>query len=774
MRNRRLVNVVVTATTLLISLIVPASAPALSFNSAPARFWGYTFASPSTGSNSPQAKNAIVGTPKSEWRVNFTNFPDDAKAAVKLAIDIWAANFTSRIPINVEAMWQSDLDSTVLGSARPGFYFNAFPGAPDDDLWYPSALANALANKDLDAAQPEIYLRLNSKILWYTGVDGNPDQRSYDLKSVVLHEIGHGLGFLSNAEYDRFFGTGYMFQPTPFDAYVQLPDGRNFVDFCSRSADLGKAMISPLVWSGPSGISAHGNNKPKLFSPSIYIEGSSITHLDEATFSKSATDALMTPNLEPGETFSTPGPIALAMIDDMMKKPPTGVATSVPAKPVNAKALVGDKYALVTFDSPNCRRIDRISGFTITVSPGGFSKKFTSSPARISGLKNGSTYTFTVTAQNSQGSSEPVTTNSVKPESGGSTSTIDPRAKVSNLAAITWRNQPTVVYGDYQGGQLKLATYRSKKWSIQTLKQGVKVGPISLCKSGSGTKESLHIVYANLETKDVIHGYQSANKWKFETVDGNGESVQDYREPIRTRTASDVSVSNACAITSNGLQIFYRDETQGILLAAIDTKNGWVYEIVDGDRKTDGRTTGDVAFHLSAVALGKTVYLLYDSVITVSANQTPTEGEVRLASRNSIYPEDWKFITVDGPDAGVAVAGYGTALSVVNKTLALSWLSANGDSLPYPDRLKFTTLDDIDFPAVISSSNYGRPQLPVAIDAKGLAYGCQDRICKSTNDSLVRIANGATAIASSGAITAIDKSRYFITSIKSVLTAIKL
>ncbi|NDC13446.1 MAG: RIP metalloprotease, partial [Actinobacteria bacterium] len=197
---------------------------------------------------------------------------------VKLAIDIWAANFTSKIPINVEATWQSDLDSTVLGSARPGFYFNAFPGAPDDDLWYPSALANALANKDLDAAQPEIYLRLNSKILWYTGVDGNPDQRSYDLKSVVLHEIGHGLGFLSNAEYDRFFGTGYMFQPTPFDAYVQLPDGRTFVDFCSRSADLGKAMVSPLVWSGPSGISAHGNNKPKLFSPSIYIEGSSITH----------------------------------------------------------------------------------------------------------------------------------------------------------------------------------------------------------------------------------------------------------------------------------------------------------------------------------------------------------------------------------------------------------------------------------------------------------------------------------------------------------------
>ena len=240
------------------------------------------------------------------------------------------------------------------------------------------------------------------------------------------------------------------------------------------------------------------------------------------------------------------------------------------------------------------------------------------------------------------------------------------------------------------------------------------------------------------------------------------------------RTASDVSISNACAITSNGLQIFYRDETQGILLAAIDTQNGWVYEIVDGDRKSDGRTTGDVAFHLSAAAIGKTVYLLYDSVLTVSANQTPTEGEVRLASRNSIYPEDWKFVTADGPDAGVAVAGYGTTLSVVDKSLALAWLSANGDSLPYPDRLKFTTLDSIEVPAVIPTSNYGRPQLPLAIDAKGITYGCQDRICKSTNNSNVKIANGATAITNSGAILTIDKSRYFITAIKSVLTAIKL
>ena len=114
----------------------------------------------------------------------------------------------------------------MLGSARPGDYFNDFDGAPDPDLWYPSALANKLAKKDLAPAKPDIVLRFNSNALWHIAIDGKPGRFSYDLSSTVLHEIGHGLGFLSNAEYDPYFGTGYMIQPTPYDAYVELPDGR--------------------------------------------------------------------------------------------------------------------------------------------------------------------------------------------------------------------------------------------------------------------------------------------------------------------------------------------------------------------------------------------------------------------------------------------------------------------------------------------------------------------------------------------------------------------
>ena len=141
---------------------------------------------------------------KSEWNINYTDVPSDVKPAIERAIRIWSENFSSKVPVNVDVSWEALSDNTILASARPGFFYNAFPGSPDDDLWYPSALANALAQRDLDPSQSEILLRINSTPLWYTGTDGKPSKINYDLSSVILHEIAHGLGFLSNAEYDSY------------------------------------------------------------------------------------------------------------------------------------------------------------------------------------------------------------------------------------------------------------------------------------------------------------------------------------------------------------------------------------------------------------------------------------------------------------------------------------------------------------------------------------------------------------------------------------------
>lgn len=760
-----------------VSILAPIPSSALSFNSAPARYWGHIFAGDnqigSIGSN-PRSSN-IEGVAKSEWRVTYKDFPNDAREAVQYAIDIWSRNFSSQVPVNVEATWETNPNNSILGSARPGYFFNDFPGAPDPDLWYPSALANSLANRDLDPSQIEIFLNVNSTPLWYTGIDGKPGPRSYDLVSVILHEVAHGLGFLSNAEYDRFFGTGYMFQPTPFDAYIELPDGRRFTDFCSRSADLGKAMTSPLFWSGTSAIAANRGTKPKLYTPATYQEGSSLTHLDEDLFSRSLTDGAMTPNLDPGEVFRSPGPIALAMIEDMLRKPPAGNATGLPAKPVNLKALVGDKYALLTFDSPNCSRVDRIKSYTVTISPGGERRTFDSAPIRINGLKNGKSYKFSIVAENEKGVSEAIESNSVKPQASGAVTTVDNYSKVSHLATANYRGSKVIVYGDESSQTLKLATLVGKKWKITTARRGVDVGPISLCVSGTGTTESLHVIYGELQRKDLIHSNLKSGKWSHETIDGNGAEVQDYREEIRKSTASDVSTSNACAVTSSGLQVFYRDETQGILLGAVKTSTGWVYELIDGDRTTGNRTTGDVAFTLSATTNKNTVYLIYDSVLTINSSRQATEGEVRIASRKTLFPEDWRYTTVDGPDFGSAVAGYSTAIYNDRGTVIAAWFTAKGDSLPNPDQLAYVNVTDVGLSNTISPSNLGTPTSPISIDSKGFSFGCLARLCKAALDSgTVKLANGNTSFAKSGQIITVAKTRYMATAINKKLVLVRL
>ena len=85
----------------LLNLLAPASAPALTFNSAPARYWGHTFKATykDLSLNREVQGSKMLGEKKSEWKVSYTNFPDDAKLAVQKAIDIWASNFTSKVQI---------------------------------------------------------------------------------------------------------------------------------------------------------------------------------------------------------------------------------------------------------------------------------------------------------------------------------------------------------------------------------------------------------------------------------------------------------------------------------------------------------------------------------------------------------------------------------------------------------------------------------------------------------------------------------------------------
>jgi len=722
--------------------LTPAATAESLFKYAPATQWGYTFAG--TATSTPATSTPATSTPassvvkKSTILVNYINFPNWARDQLQRAVDIWSANFESKVTITIDATWSNSQSIDVLGSARPGGYFAGFSGAPDSSLWYPSALANALAGKDLDVRNSEIIINVNARAAWNRRGDGAPTIREYDLRSVFIHEIGHGLGFLSNNAYDSILGFGSIEQPTPFDAFAQTENGRRLADLPSPSIDLGRALRAPLVWSGANGVAANNGLKPLLYSPAVYEDGSSISHLDEETFSNSGPDAVMTPNLDPGEIFAGPGPLLLAMIEDMRSKPPVAIAVELPTVVRNAQAVIADRAAIVKWDPPANLRTAQVTAYTVRNVRTGAVKSSATSPVIMSGLRNGTSHTFTIAASNSLGSSPLVTTNSMIPEPAWKATIIDPNVEPAQIATTTFNKRPTIVYSNGVNGLLKMAIWNGLAWRKTTIDgaggtnrtRNDITSPISLCISGNGTKQQLHMFYADGKDKDLRHATYDGTKVTVEIIDGNGPSVNDYEDKNRVRTASDVSVSNACVATPAGLQVFYRDESQGILLGAykLTGSTKWVYELVDGDRKTDGRTTGDVAFHLAAGYDGKKIYVLYDSVLIINQRKEVTSGAVRLATRTTIDPENWVYQTLEESSDTLAMTGYDVALSVTPARAFALWLGSS--AIPKPTQLRSATLGSgaINI-QTFDTSRFGTPNRWLHTNGKSALFNCEDRLC---------------------------------------------
>jgi len=153
---------------------------------------------PTEGFNDPTPVAPIggnSGTTLGQQRLNSFQY----------AANLWAAILPSNVTIRVAAKFDPQTCSAtsgVLGSASPVQVFEDFPGALVPNTWFHVALANKLAGVDLSASD-DISTTFNSDVDnqtclgatdWYYGFDGN-EGTDIDLVSVVLHELGHGLGF---------------------------------------------------------------------------------------------------------------------------------------------------------------------------------------------------------------------------------------------------------------------------------------------------------------------------------------------------------------------------------------------------------------------------------------------------------------------------------------------------------------------------------------------------------------------------------------------------
>ena len=258
-------------------------------------------------------------------QVSYNGFSQAAHDAFEAAVQVWETRIVSSRVIHVNANW-TPLASGVLGSAGPnGFYLAG-------GIVYPVALYEARCSCETNTSV-EITANLNSDFTgWYLGTDGLAPFSKYDFFTVVLHELGHGLGFMSsfgvgsiNGTVQGIWGFSNGVQsdlPLQFDlAEWSEATGGNKLTNTSVFTNPSPALKTQLTdggvyFGGANAVAVYGGRVP-LYAPSTWNGGSSNSHLNEGTFGPGTQNALMTPSLSNGEVIHEPGPLTLAIFRDI-------------------------------------------------------------------------------------------------------------------------------------------------------------------------------------------------------------------------------------------------------------------------------------------------------------------------------------------------------------------------------------------------------------------------------------------------------------------------
>ena len=278
------------------------------------------------------SKKAIFSTQQSEAKAQIiltfqTTPPSNVKAIFEKAAETWSNLISSDVPIHVLVQWAS-LGKNILGRAGATAHVRNFIGATRLNTYSPIALAEKMAHTNLNGDSPDIVATFSQDYpSWYigTGLPKLPSKPSstdgeIDLYSVVLHEMGHGLGFIGQIDVDAAGTSAEYSAAEIFDQFITNTKGTSLTDttvYKNPSTAL-KTQITTsqnLVLSSPT-INKNVPKKAYLYSPTTFNAGSSIYHVDQYTYPVGDPNALMTPFIAQGEITRSIGPIVSSAFAD--------------------------------------------------------------------------------------------------------------------------------------------------------------------------------------------------------------------------------------------------------------------------------------------------------------------------------------------------------------------------------------------------------------------------------------------------------------------------
>jgi hypothetical protein len=199
-------------------------------------------------------------------------------------------------------------------------------------------------------------------------------------------------------------GTPYTFTATATNA--------NGTSAASAASDP-VTPVAPTVPSAPTvGTATAGNSSASLtFTPSASNGGAAITkYVVTSTPSGGTGSGTTSPIAITGLTNGTSYTFTVHAVNSVGNSPESAASNAVtpkavPSAPAAVSATAGNASASVAFTASTSDGGSAITGYTVTSSPGGFTGTGTSSPITVTGLTNGTAYTFTVKATNAAGDS---------------------------------------------------------------------------------------------------------------------------------------------------------------------------------------------------------------------------------------------------------------------------------------------------------------------------------------------------------------------------------
>ncbi len=252
--------------------------------------------------------------------------------ALEAAASQWGQTLNGNVPVRINAFFDpqgGSSNSATLAFAGPESFFEDWTGTPQPNTFYAVPLANQLADTDLDPGFVDITATFNSdvdnstvlgSIGFYYGTDLQAGS-DIDFYTIALHELCHGLGFLDTVNTD---GSYALTNPSIYDLHLANGSAAGATLISNQTpAQRAAALISAsLFFSGTNTRAANSNANAKIYAPNPYESGSSVSHLDETTFSPppdgtapNANDELMTP-FSSANTHN-PGAVVTGIMKDL-------------------------------------------------------------------------------------------------------------------------------------------------------------------------------------------------------------------------------------------------------------------------------------------------------------------------------------------------------------------------------------------------------------------------------------------------------------------------